>query len=310
LKPMMENITQGDIDILSLIAEYRVLTVKQLSALTQRKLQVVRRRLRSLNKQDLVMHEKLGLGKGPGAHERIILITDKGLGRLRSEGILSSHASYVTHKDMKLTLIDHELLVNWFFIHVRHIERTDGRLNVRHLTVSSHDLAGDSKRPLLMESIAADAKEKEPYLLIPDGVFVITSTESQKTLLFFLEVDRGTETLVNLNHAPGDIRHKIISYQALFHSKRYKRYEKVFKAELNGFRLLFLTETPGRAKSICDLVQSMTPSDFIWVTDQDKMFSIGLSAEIWARGGRYDKDPQSILGPDLAFVSSVLDTIR
>jgi hypothetical protein len=35
----------------------------------------------------------------------------------------------------------------------------------------------------------------------------------------------------------------------------------------------------------------------------------GLSAKIWARGGRHEKAPDSILGR-LAFASSVLDTIR
>lgn len=308
---MTEKITKGDIKILSYIAEYRVLTYKQLSAITERSLQVVRRRMQSLNKQGLVMKEKHGLGKGPGAPELITFITDKGVGLLESKEIIPSHTSYLKDKDLRLIFIDHELLVNWSFIHLHHIEREGRPFKVRHLKVISHDLsAGDSKQPLIMERISSAEKAKESNLLIPDGVFVITCTASEKTLLFFLEVDRGTETLVKSNHTPGDIRHKIISYQALFRSRHYKRYEKVFNAELNGFRLLFLTTTPGRAKSICELVQMMAPSDFIWVTDQSRMFSNGISAEIWSRGGCYDKASESILGHNLAFDSPVLDTLK
>ena len=146
--------------------------------------------------------------------------------------------------------------------------------------------------------------------MIPDGVFTVTNKESEKTLLFFLEVDMGTESMVNKKRIPGDIRHKIISYQALYRSNQYKRYKFFFDAELNGFRLLFLTASPGRKKSICDLLQTMSPSDFIWVADQEKMFSSGISAEIWARGGRYDKPPESILNNRFAFKESVEDKIR
>jgi len=40
----------------------------------------------------------------------------------------------------------------------------------------------------------------------PDGVFIITDKETEKTLLFFLEVDMGTETLVNTKLTPNDGR--------------------------------------------------------------------------------------------------------
>jgi hypothetical protein len=44
------------------------------------------------------------------------------------------------------------------------------------------------------------------------------------------------------------------------------------------------------------LAREMQPSDFIWVTQKDRMFEDGISADIWARGGRLDTSPQSILG--------------
>ncbi len=47
----MAKIIKNDLKLLSYIAEYRFLTVKQLSALTQRPLQVIRRRLRIFSKK-------------------------------------------------------------------------------------------------------------------------------------------------------------------------------------------------------------------------------------------------------------------
>ncbi len=51
---MAGKISKGDKEILSFIAEYKYLTVKQLSALTKRTNQVVRRRLRHLKNEHLI----------------------------------------------------------------------------------------------------------------------------------------------------------------------------------------------------------------------------------------------------------------
>jgi hypothetical protein len=93
-----------------------------------------------------------------------------------------------------------------------------------------------------------------------------------------------------------DIRQKIVNYGAYFDSLRYKRYEKVFKCQLHGFRLLFLTNTPGRLVALCKLIQEMQSTDFVWLTEYSRMFPGGVSAEIWARGGDLQAPQQSILG--------------
>ena len=119
----------------------------------------------------------------------------------------------------------------------------------------------------------------------PDTVFSIGDSLANKTCLFFLEVDCGTETIVSPKRDTNDIRHKIIKYQWYFQSGGYKRYEEVFATKLNGFRLLFLTSTHGRLVALCQLAQEMKPSNFIWLTECGRLFTEGVSAEIWARGG-------------------------
>ena len=76
---MAGNITKGDTAVLSHIAEYKFLTVKQLSAITRRTLQVVRRRLRRLGNEHLVIMKERGFGTGRGRRENIIILTQKGL---------------------------------------------------------------------------------------------------------------------------------------------------------------------------------------------------------------------------------------
>jgi hypothetical protein len=145
---------------------------------------------------------------------------------------------------------------------------------------------------------------------IPDGIFTIWHKGLEKGLLFFLEVDRDTEPVASMDRNPKDIRQKILNYQAIFRNGYYKRFEEIFHIKFNGFRLLLLTNRLARSTSLSRLVQEMPPSDFIWLKNQEKMFSDGLSAEIWARGGKTDMPPQSIIGSNLAVETPVLDSIK
>jgi len=305
------KVTKADIELLSCIAEYKFLTVKQLAAFSQRSQQVIRRKLRIFESEYLIVMKERGFGRGPGRRENIIILSEKGITLLRDKEILSNHGTYITDKTRELIFINHDLVVNWFFIHLLQIGRENPRFFTQHLTISSHNLKeGNAEKPLLQERFSTDQDHEKINIMIPDGVFTIHDNESEKSLLFFLEVDMGTEILAKTDRTPGDVRQKIINYRALFHSNHYKRYEKIFNTQLNGFRLLFLNSSFVGMKAICNLVQEMPPSNFIWVTDQDQMFSHGLSAEIWARGGRYEKPLESILGRELAFESTVLDKIK
>jgi hypothetical protein len=140
------------------------------------------------------------------------------------------------------------------------------------------------------------AEPDEEYHFIPDGVFILTDSEEAKSLLFFLEVDLGSEPLDSSESGRTAIVRKIQTYQSYFECERYKRYEETWQVELNGFRVLFVTSTPSRMTSLCRVIQSMPPSDFIWATCQDSLFAEGISGNIWARGGKHDVARQSILG--------------
>ena len=154
---MAGKITKADIGLLSCIAEYKFLTVKQLAAITQRTLQVVRRRLRLIEREHLVIMKERGFGKGPGRRENIIILTEKGMELLREKTILSSHATYITDKTSDSIFIDHDLLVNWFIIHLLQVEKDNAPFTMRCLTTSSHTLkGGNPDSPLLQERFSKD----------------------------------------------------------------------------------------------------------------------------------------------------------
>ena len=130
----------------------------------------------------------------------------------------------------------------------------------------------------------------------PDAVFIISDSVEGKTCLFFLEVDCGTETIASPKRDKSDIQQKIVNYQWYFQSQAYKRYEQVFKCQLRGFRLLFLTSTRGRLVALSELTQQIRPSNFVWLTECSRLFPDGISAEIWTKGGDLHGPPRSILG--------------
>jgi len=309
---MTGKIVKKDWELLNFIADYKFITVRQLSALSQRSCQVLRRRLRVLVNDALVTRMR-AYGQGSGRPEELYVLTEKGRGRLQKNGIYSADVADIIDKKTDSIFIDHDFLVNWFRIHLLQIERVIPSLSVLFLTAHSNTLnQNKGDRFFLQERIPFDSNREKFIEFIPDGVFSVTNNEAEpkKTLLFFLEVDMGTETIASMDRNSKDVRQKIINYQALIHSSCYKRYERVFDGKLNGFRLLFLANTPARLIALCRLAKAMPPSDFVWLTDQERMFSHGVSADIWARGGRHDEPLQSILSPKLSRKAAVLDCIR
>ena len=293
---MTSTVTKHDKELLTSIGQHQALTVKQLSILSQRSFQVVRRRIRTLMKEELIITKLHGYGRDRGRPEDLILLTEKGAALLADEGTLPG---YIRDKAIDPLSIDHLLLVNWFQIHLLQIERSIPQLSIKYLNPNLYPRAWDSSD----SSLASPTNNMlgKPVEFIPDGIFSITCKEPEKkTLLFFLEVDMGTETLASQDRNSKDIRQKVLRYQNLFRSGNYKRYESDFDSKFNGFRLLFMVNSEARLISLCRLAREMPPSDFIWLANQGKMFSHGLSAKIWARGGRNEEPPQSILGPGLS----------
>ena len=294
-------LNKNDQEFLTNLAEHRVLTVTQIAALSRRSPQGMRRRLRTLEREQLVRTGARGFGHSRGRPENLISLAERGVEVLRDKGVLPREVpservvADATHGQ------DHQLLVNWLRVHLAEMERAIPQLAVRFLSPTSPFLPlSPDGSPIVSDRVSVAGARREPIRFTPDGVFSISDRESRKTLLFFVEVDMGTETLASPRRHQRDVRQKIVNYQAYFRSGRYKRYQNDWSCELNGFRLLFLTTSAGRLADLCRLVQAMPPSGFVWLTDERRMFEHGVSAAIWARGGRDRDNLQSILGREMA----------
>ena len=305
---MALRMRHGDWDVLRDVAEYRAMTVSQVAALYSKGRKSVRRRLGRFVKAGLITCSRRGPGRSHGRPENISSLNLQGLNLLREQGLLDSSVpdDHVTAEKI-IAHPDHDLLVNWFRIHLVKLAETLPRLNVRFLSPKSPFVARkDDGLPFVYDRVRLGTDDDKPTGFTPDGVIAITDSEEQKTLLFILEVDMDSEPLTSQRGKSSNVRDKILKYQAYFRQQGYKHYEEEWECSLRGFRLLFLTNTSARMAEICRLVQEITPSNFIWVADQERMFAQGLADAIWARGGNQNGSQESILGQGMCRASRIV----
>lgn len=125
-----------DCNILECLAEYRVLTVSQVAAIFHKSLQVVRRRLRDLEEGGLVEVVGSELGRGRGRPENSLGLTEHGIDVLKERGVLGQDVPYEKVLGDSLFGADHQLLVNWFRIHLKEVERLLPRLSIKILNLT------------------------------------------------------------------------------------------------------------------------------------------------------------------------------
>lgn len=304
---MSTRITQAVLGVLTDLADYRMLSLSQVAHLHFGGKRAARRRMQQLLEDGLVDLLPGTSGTGGGRPENTYGLSRVGLQLLKSKAVLDERITFEqTGGSILLQQISHQLLLGWFRVHLVHVCRTIPRLACRLMTCNSPTMLNPESEISLVRAVIRSRNDSRDVHFTPDAVFIVTDTELERSVLFFVEVDMGTEPLASDER--GNISEKILRYKEYFASKAYKHYEDVWGVGLNGFRLLFLASTHSRAESLCGTIRRMSPAGFVWVTSEDRMFAEGISGKIWFPGGRSDGLPESILDalaaplplPDLA----------
>jgi DNA-binding PadR family transcriptional regulator len=293
---MSFKLNKSDYKTLEYIAEYRILTVTQIATIFHKSRQVVRRRLNNLEQAGFIEITGHEIGRGRGRPESYQGLTKCGVDLLRDKGLVGRDVPYENVAPVRNHLIDHQFLLNWFRIHLNEVEKVVSNINVKFFASTSPALPEDKNGCILITNYSPVPDNGiQGVKFTPDAAFSISDSDEDMTCLYFLEVDRGTETRASTRRDMTDVRQKLVNYQWYFHSQAYKRYEQVFKCQLHGFRLLFLTSTAGRLSALCELTQRLRPSNFVYLTEISRLFPEGVSAEIWTKGNDINGPQQSIL---------------
>lgn len=292
----MSSITLKERLLLKLLAEYHTLLANQIALLENIGLRAAQKKVFALNNKGLLKIYHRPLNGKQGRPDKVYLLSQKGLNYLIENQLINKIYNVKNTATKLAGNLDHEILINWFRIHLMDIDKNYSDLKTEFISASSLFLPiRKDGYPIIADQIeTTDSRE----YFIPDGVFSIA--KQNKRLLFFLEVDRSTEAITSNNDSTVTIAKKIINYQLYFNNQQYRRYEKKWNCQLNGFRCLILTNTHARKTSITNYLNGIKDINFIWIADQDKMFKHGLGANIWITGGNNNKPLTSILGGSLA----------
>jgi len=297
---MSDELRDSDIQLLGELAEYRVLTAKQLAYILNRNLRALQRRVESLCKVSLV---ELLAGRLPlnerGRPEKLYGVGRTGARRLLERGILKHmpEPDHATARPLQSQLL-HQYLQNSFRLNLIDLQRRANEISVAGLSSNSpFAIDGRTSYPITRARIRSESSSTtNPTHLIPDFVYYIHSQSKNRSLLFFLEVDTGTEALCSASRSKPNVSQKVRNYQEYFRSTGYKFYESLWNTRFNGFRLLLFCADSARARKVAESVRINPPSDFIWVTSVEALAAAGLAGEIWYRGGDVNSPLKSILG--------------
>jgi Replication-relaxation len=294
---MAIRITDRDVALLWALAEHRMLTVEQLAHLRDRNIPALRRRLGRLVEEELVAQLPVSPTVGKrGRPEKVFGVDSKAITLLVDRGLLpkSIKPSQVTGESL-LPQAGHQLLLNWFRIHLVAMSRCLSELEV--LSVAHNSPRGDQDNyAMAVPKDTGLSGRGSSDSLVPDLAFCVREQESGRALLFFLEVDMDTEPHSSRSRGNSHIVGKIERYQSCFRSRTYRQFGRLWNHDFHGFRLLFLCHRAECLPALCRVVTSHPPSDFIWLATQPRLFEQGASGNIWARGGRPELGLQSIVG--------------
>jgi len=290
------ELSSRKLELLKLIAEYRVLLTTQVALLSGTGQRAAEKATQMLRDRGYLTFSHYEFEGNRGRPRGVCSLTDRGAELLQRESLIDAEIPNHRMTGEEIVHVSHELLVNWFRIHLLQIDNHIPDLHTEFISATTpfQPLTNDGI-PMIADRVSGNAAADG---FIPDGVFSIRHEQQNKRLLFFLEADLCTESIVSAQN-PVNISQKIRSYRSYFQTKGYKRYEKMWMEDLDGFRVLFLTNTPQRKEAICGFLRTNSSLNFVWITDKEQMFRHGVSANIWVKGGP-SSPLESILGPTIA----------
>ncbi len=275
----LTHLTERDIKLIIDVYKYRYLSTSQIQTLYFPSRQTANRRMRLL-----IQAGYINGYNAPAIEDRIVYLTSKGANLVAS-------TLEVPYESLGFKRIADTAKDYYFLRHFLGINDFRISLNLALNAQTELGLSGfipeyygekTSKGGTIkyIRDLVCDIKAPETLInYTPDGVFALE--KNNRTALFFLEIDRGTEVLSN----PEKGFSKAINfYYNYFISKKFQRYHEDFKCEpFRGFRVLFVTTTEIRLENMREALSKAGHQEhrFIWLTTTNKTKPETMFQPIW-----------------------------
>ena len=274
----MYPITERDTDIILSVYRYRYLKTSQIARLHFPSPRTAQRRLSILAGHNLVAHFTV-----PNIDERIYMLTTRGAN-------LVAELLNISPEDLLWRAGTKPPKDYYFMKHFAGI--SDFRITLTQATADSNvsvlgfipehygakHLSGRVTKYIKDVAFSiTDPKEKISH--VPDAVFALEKAD--RLALYFLEIDRGTETISNPTKGIGKM---IRFYEGYAHDEKYKGYSEDFHCPaFNRFRLLIVTTSTRRVANIRQSLGVNPPPlyRFFWLTTFDQVSQATIFSRIW-----------------------------
>ncbi|SYZ71875.1 hypothetical protein TRIP_C10074 [Candidatus Zixiibacteriota bacterium] len=289
------KITARDSQLLVDLYKHRFLTVSQLKALHFPSMQTAYRRLKLLKNAGWVASFTVA-----NISESIFSVDRKGLEVVAAA--LGTEVSDLRLTDIKSKPRDyyfmrHFLAINDFRIILNQacsLERVKLLGFIPDYCGERTEKGGIAK--YIRDVVCDMSAEREQVSHTPDGVFALE--KAGKAALFFLEIDRGTETVSDNDKG---VLKSLRFYSNYLIDGGYQRYAKDFGIEaFKGFRALYLTTSEARLanirKATFGLQVPQKAKQFIWLGLFQDVTSESLFSPVWRSINPDDNKVYSIGG--------------
>lgn len=283
-----------DYAVLVDIYKHKHLSVNQVARLHFPSLQRARTRLRVLSDFKVV-----GWQVHPTTGERVYHVTPQGFSWVADLlGVEKRDLPFKPNKKNKRPwFLEHTLAINDFRISLR-LASGGSEIEVRgfipdylYESQSNGRVSGRPKE--VVRDYVIDVRRPNRKLTrAPDAVFCLE--RSGKTALFFLEIDRGTETIgmqkgsrTEATNPDADIIRMLRFYLELAKEQKHQRYAKNFDVDrFKSFRLLIITSSLKRVENMrtAAAASRLFPESFmgyVWLTSFDRVNSQTVFTDIW-----------------------------
>ena len=286
-----DRLMDRDIQVILDVYKYRYLSVSQIASLYFPSFQTARRRLRAMTADGY-----LDGFTAPGMPESVYYVTRKGVDVVASYlNVPIANLKWVksTRSPKDHYFLGHFLKTNDFRINITKACRTSNSgislLGYIPEYYSEKTSTGGAVR--YIRDFICDVRD--PARLIhhtPDAVFALE--KDGKPALFFLEIDRGTETLTDPEKGFLKCLQFYLSYWV---DGKYQKYSDDFRCKpFESFRALFVTTSQERLdnmrKAAKDAyVDPPIVKKFIWITTDDSIAGDSMFEPIWLSADINDK---------------------
>ncbi len=274
------RLTRRDTEVLLDLYKYRYLSVSQIQLLHFPSRQTAYRRLRALKGMNY-----LGSFRVSNINERIYYLDRRGA-ELVASGLGVSLSDLKWHRRRTPNdhyFIRHFLKVNDFRIAVT-LACRDSEIGLLGFIPEYYgEKRGRGEVRRYIRDFVLDIKDRSRKIYhTPDAVFALE--KDGKAALFFLEIDRGTETLTG----PEKGFLKCIDFYLNYWTDgKYHRYEADFRCEpFKAFRALIVTASEERLQNMRQAVSGLAfkpnlAKRFMWLATDDKVSSETVFGSIW-----------------------------